>query len=191
MKRICVYCGSSSGARPVFAESAAALGRALAERGLGLVYGGADCGLMGVIADTVLAAGGEVIGVIPHGLLELEAAHPELTELVVVDTLHERKARMLSLCDALVTLPGGHGAHDELFEALTWLQLGIHDKPVGLLNVEGFYDGLVAHLDRASTEGFIRPEHRALLLVDDDPQRLLDRCGRFRPPPRPPWRSGA
>lgn len=191
MRRLCVYCGSSTGARPVYAQAARELGRALVERDLGLVYGGADCGLMGVIADVVLEGGGEVIGVIPSGLIELEVAHAGLTEQHVVDTLHERKARMLALSDGLVTLPGGHGSHDELFEALTWLQLGIHDLPVGVLNVEGFYDGLLAHLDRCSAEGFIRPVHRDMLLVEETPAALLDTFERFTPPARPPWRPRA
>lgn len=191
MKRICVYCGSSAGARPEYVAAAEDLGRELVARGLGLVYGGANCGCMGAIADAVLAAGGEVVGVIPHGLIELEVAHTGLTELHQVDTLHERKAEMLARCDGLITLPGGHGSHDELFEALTWLQLGIHDKPVGVLNVLGYYDGLLEHLDRTVEEGFMRPVHRSMLLVESDPGRLLERFSEFTPPDRPPWRSGA
>lgn len=191
MGRICVYCGSSPGARPVYAEAARALAQALVDRGHGLVYGGANRGLMGIVADEVLAGGQEVIGVIPHGLVELEVAHDGLTEQHVVETLHERKARMVELSDGLLTLPGGHGSHDELFEALTWLQLGIHDMPVGLLNVEGYYDGLLAHLDRCSEEGFIQPVHRDMLLVAESPEALLDRFAAFTPPDRPAWRSGA
>jgi len=191
VKRVCVYCGSSVGARAAYVEAARELGTALVERGLGLVYGGANRGLMGVLADAVLSAGGEVVGVIPRGLIELEVAHAGLSEQHVVGTLHERKARMLALSDALVTLPGGHGSHDELFEALTWLQLGIHDKPVALLNVAGYYDGLLAHLDRCSSEGFIRPVHRSMLVVERTVPALLDACARFRPPERAPWRSGA
>ncbi len=191
MKRICVYCGSNMGARPDYAEAAGRLGRTLVAHDLALVYGGANRGLMGVIADAVLEAGGEAIGVIPHGLVELEVAHTGLTDQHVVHTLHERKARMLALSDGLITMPGGHGSHDELFEALSWLQLGIHDKPVGLLNVEGYYDGLLAHLDRCSAEGFIQPEHRSMLLVEETAEALLDSFARFSPPDRPPWRSGA
>jgi len=191
MGRLCVYCGSSPGARPVYAEAARGMGRALVARGYGMVYGGADRGLMGIVADEVLAGGQEVIGVIPHGLVELEVAHGGLTEQHVVETLHERKARMVELSDGLITLPGGHGSHDELFEALTWLQLGIHDMPVGLLNVEGYYDGLLAHLDRCSEEGFIQPVHRDMLLVAESPEALLDRFATFTPPDRPTWRSGA
>ena len=191
MERICVYCGSSPGARPVYAEAARALGRALLDRDLGLVYGGANRGLMGLVADEVLAGGGEVIGVIPHGLVELEVAHSGLTEQHVVQTLHERKALMVELSDGLITLPGGHGSHDELFEALTWLQLGIHDMPVGLVNTEGYYDLLLAHLDRCSVEGFIQPAYREMLLVAPTPERLLDACAEFEPPERPSWSSGA
>jgi len=161
------------------------------DRGLGLVYGGAHCGTMGVLADTVLAGGGQVLGVIPHGLVHLEVAHRGLTELITVETLHERKARMLELSWALVTLPGGYGTHDELFEALSWLQLGIHAKPVGLLNVRGYFDGLLAHLELAVSEGFLRPEHHALLQVESEPEALLDRFRDFVPPARPAWRSGA
>lgn len=191
MRRICVYCGSSPGARPVYAEAARAMGRALVARGLGLVYGGANRGLMGIVADEVLAGGQEAIGVIPHGLVNLEVAHQGLTEQHVVDTLHERKALMVELSDGLVTLPGGHGSHDELFEALTWLQLGIHDMPVGLLNLEGYYDGLLAHLDRCSEEGFIQPAYRDMLLVADTAEGLLERFDGFTPPDRPAWRGGA
>ncbi len=189
--RICVYCGSSPGVREEYRRTASALGTILVERGMGLVYGGSNRGLMGTLADAVLGAGGEVIGVIPYGLVHLEAAHRNLTELHRVETLHQRKSQMLSLCDGLITLPGGFGSHDELFEALSWLQLGIHDKPVGLLNVGGYFDGLLDHLDRASAEGFIAPAHRSMLLVDEDPQALLDRFEHFEPPERPPWRSGA
>lgn len=191
MEYVCVYCGSSPGARADYVSAAAALGRALVERGLGLVYGGANRGTMGAIADTVLAAGGEVLGVIPHGLVHLEVAHRGLTQLITVETLHERKARMLELSCALVTLPGGFGSHDELFEALSWLQLGIHEKPVGLLNVRGYFDGLLAHLENAVAEGFLQSQHHEMLLVESDPQALLDRCREFVPPQRPTWRSGA
>lgn len=191
MKRVCVYCGSNAGVRREYADAARSLGALLVARGLGLVYGGANRGTMGTLADAVLAAGGEVIGVIPHGLVELEVAHTGISELHTVGTLHERKARMLALSDGLITLPGGHGSHDELFEGLTWLQLGVHDKPVAVLNVGGYYDGLLAHLDRAAAEGFIRPAHREMLLVDEDAERLLDRMEGFVPPERPRWRSGA
>lgn len=191
MKRICVYCGSKSGERPAYLDAARDLGRRLAARGIGLVYGGAHVGTMGAIADEVLAAGGEVLGVIPHGLVALEVAHAGLSELFVVETLHERKAKMVELSDGLITLPGGFGSHDELFEALTWLQLGVHDMPVGLLNVRGYYDGLLAHLEHCGREGFLPPHVRSLLLDEADPARLLERMAAWTPPNRPTWRSGA
>ena len=189
--RMCVYCGSKPGVRGDYLAAARDLARRLHARGCGLVYGGARVGTMGAVADAMLEAGGEVIGVIPHGLVELEVAHEGLTEIVVVDTLHERKARMVELADGFVTLPGGFGSHDELFEALTWLQLGIHDKPVGLLDVAGYWGGLLVHLDRAVQEGFLSPTVRGTLLADEDPERLLDRMEAFEPPDRPPWRRGA
>lgn len=191
LRRVAVYCGSNSGAHPDYVAAAEALGALLVERGLGLVYGGARVGTMGAIADAVLARGGEVIGVIPRGLVDLEVAHQGLSELIVVNTLHERKAQMTAGADASITLPGGFGSHDELFEALTWLQLGVHDSPVGLLNVRGYYDGLVAHLDHAVREGFLRPEVRALLHVEQDAAALLDALAGFTPPPRPAWTRGA
>lgn len=190
MRNLCVYCGSNPGARPEYVEAARHTGRRLAERGIGIVYGGANRGTMGEIANAALDAGGRVVGVIPHGLVALEVAHTGLSELHRVDTLHQRKALMLELCDGLITLPGGHGTHDEFFEALTWLQLGIHSKPVGLLNVCGYFDGLIAHMDHATREGFIRPEHRAMMLVDYTIDGLLDRFAAWRPPERPPWRLG-
>ena len=189
MKRICVYCGSKLGVREVHARAARELGEALLARGLGLVYGGAHCGLMGLVADTVLAGGGEVVGVIPRGLVALELAHQGLSRLEIVDGLHERKARMLALSDGLITLPGGFGSHDELFEALSWLQLGIHDLPVGLYNVEGYYDGLLTHLDRCRDEGFLRAEHRQMLIAGTDAAGLLDALERFQPPQRPSWQN--
>ncbi|MCP3920651.1 MAG: TIGR00730 family Rossman fold protein [bacterium] len=187
MKRLCIYCGSNPGKRPEYIETAQTLGQTLAQRGVGVVYGGAKVGTMGAIADAALAAGGEVIGVIPHGLVALEVAHTGLTELHRVETLHERKAKMLELCDGLICLPGGHGTLDEMFEAITWLQLGIHSKPIGLLNVAGFYDSLVGHLDHCAGEGFIRPEHRSMLLVDPTIDGLLQRFADFEPPDRPEW----
>lgn len=191
LRRICVYCGSKPGGPPVYLEAARDLGRRMAERGIGLVYGGAHVGTMGAIADAVLASGGEAIGIIPHGLVALEVAHEGLTELHVVETLHERKAKMVELSDGLITLPGGFGSHDELFEALTWLQLGIHDMPVGLLNVAGYYDGLIAHLRHCEGEGFLPGHVREMLLVDSDPDGLLATMGAWTPPERPTWRSGA
>jgi uncharacterized protein (TIGR00730 family) len=176
-RRVCVYCGSNWGCREIYNDAAAAVGRALVARGLGLVYGGAHVGTMGVVADAVLALGGEAIGVIPRSMQVREIAHSGLTELIVVETMHERKARMTELCDAFVVLPGAYGTLDELFEALTWLQLGVHAKPVGVLNVLGYFDTLLTFLDHAAGERFLKKAHRALLLSDADPDALLDRLG--------------
>ncbi|HEU4454061.1 MAG TPA: TIGR00730 family Rossman fold protein [Longimicrobium sp.] len=189
IERVCVFCGSNPGARPVYAEAARALGRTLAERGIGLVYGGAHVGLMGAVADTVLAAGGEAIGVIPHSLVEREVAHGGLSELHVVNSMHERKALMADLAGAFIALPGGYGTLDELCEILTWSQLGLHPKPVGLLNVEGYFDPLLALFDRAVAEGFLPPAHRGLALDDTDPARLLDRFAAYEPPATGKWIS--
>ena len=175
MGRICVFAGSKPGSNPAYAEAAAALGTAIARAGLGAVYGGAHVGLMGAMADGVLAEGGEVIGVLPKNLLEIEIAHPGLTSLEVVADMHERKARMAALSDAFIALPGGLGSLEELFEAWTWSQLGLQQKPIGLLNVDGFYDGLLGFLDKATREGFIKPPHRDALVVDTDAERLLTR----------------
>ncbi len=175
MKRLCVFCGSNRGARPVFAAVARHTGTLLAERGIGLVFGGGRVGLMGVLADAVLAAGGEAIGVIPGHLSEREVGHTGLTELHVVASMHERKALMATLADGFLALPGGIGTLDELFEIWTWRQLGLHDKPVGLLDTEGFFSPLVAFLDTMVAEGFLRPETRALLQVDREAASLLDR----------------
>lgn len=175
MPRICVFCGSSFGRLPVYREAAIEVGRQLARRGIGLVYGGASVGLMGALADAALAAGGEVIGVIPRALVDREIAHLGLSELRVVDSLHQRKALMAELADAFLALPGGIGTLDELSEALTWSQLGIHRKSLGLLNVAGYYDALLATLDHAVAERFVRPENRALLISDTDAARLIER----------------
>jgi uncharacterized protein (TIGR00730 family) len=175
MRRLCVFCGSSVGARAEYAESARGLGRALAGRDLGLVYGGGHIGLMGVLADAVLGAGGRVFGVIPQSMVESELAHPGLTELHVVATMHQRKALMADLADGFLALPGGFGTADELFEILTWSQLGLHAKPIGLLNVAGYFDALLAWLDRAVADGFLRPEHRRLVAEAGEPEELLDR----------------
>lgn len=178
MRRICVFCGSSAGARPAYARSARALGELLASRGIDVVYGGGAVGLMGELADAALVAGGKVIGVIPDALVAMEVAHDRLTELHVVRSMHERKALMAELSDAFVALPGGLGTLEELFEVLTWAQLGLHPKPCGLVDVEGFYAPLLACLDHAVVEGFVRPENRALVLDDVDPVRLLSRLSR-------------
>jgi hypothetical protein len=173
IQSICVYCGSRTGFHPSHREAAIALGQALAQHRLRLIYGGGHLGLMGVIADTVLACGGEVIGVIPEALVQKESAHRSLTQLVVVHSMHERKAQMAELSDAFIALSGGLGTLDELFEILTWAQLGFHQKPCGLLNINGYYDHLIAFLDHAVAEGFIKPSHRAALLISDSPSALL------------------
>ncbi|UUZ55191.1 TIGR00730 family Rossman fold protein [Massilia sp. H-1] len=173
MKAIAVYCGANGGASPVYAEAARAMGRALVASNIALVYGGGHVGLMGTIADAVLAAGGRVTGVIPQQLVDRELAHPGLTELFVVRDMHERKAMMASLADGFIAMPGGMGTLEELFEMLTWSQLGIHAKPVGVLNVDGFYDQLVAFLGHAGQEGFIQPRHQGLMKVSSDPATLI------------------
>ena len=185
MKRICVFAGSHAGARLEYAATTRALATECAARGLGIVYGGGSVGLMGVLADTALAAGAEVIGVIPAPLATKELAHASLTELRVVESMHERKATMNALADGFVALPGGLGTFEETFEVLTWAQLGIHAKPVGVLNVEGYYDGMLRWLAHAVREGFVRGEHLALLLFADAPGELLDRCATWTPPPGP------
>jgi len=187
MKRVCVFCGSNPGVREDYRNSAQALARALAGRGLGLVYGGGNVGLMGMLADSMLQAGGEVIGVIPRSLVAKEVAHHGVTELRIVDTMHERKALMNDLSDAFIALPGGFGTLDELFEILTWSQLGIHGKPSGLLNVAGYYDRLLAMLDHAVAEGFLRPAHRDLVIADSDVDALLLRLAAFVPVPVGKW----
>ena len=173
MRSVCVYCGASTGSDPVYAEAATELATALAGRGLRVVYGGAHVGLMGLIADTALAAGAEVVGVIPKVLVDWEVAHTGLTELHVVESMHERKALMAELADAFVALPGGIGTLEELIEVYTWSYLGIHDKPFAVLNTANYYDGFTAFLDHAVAQGFLRPEVRAGLLVAADAEALL------------------
>lgn len=187
MKSVCVFCGSSPGASPVYAEAAAHLGRTAASRGLTLVYGGGHVGLMGVVADGALSAGGRVTGVIPAALEAKELAHRGLTELRVVASMHQRKALMSELSDAFIALPGGIGTLEEWFEVWTWSQLGFQRKPCGLLNVAGYYDHLLAFLDHVAAERFLAPEHRAMILVDDDAGRLLDRLAAYRPPHTEKW----
>jgi len=187
MKRICVFCGSSVGSNPAYAEAAVTLGGLLAKKKIGLVYGGGNVGLMGVIADAVLEAGGEVIGVIPHSLAQREIEHQGLTQLHVVDSMHTRKAMMADLADAFIAMPGGVGTFEEFFEAVTWTQLGLHRKPCGLLNVAGFYTPLAAFIDQAVSEGFIKPVHRASIVVDDNAERLLDTLARVKLPDVPKW----
>jgi len=187
MKRVCVFCGSSPGARPEYARLAAELGRALARRRLTLVYGGGRVGLMGQLADAVLAAGGEVLGVIPRALATKERAHPGLTDLEVVETMHERKARMAELAGAFIALPGGLGTLEELFETWTWGQLGIHAKPLGLLDGNGYFDHLIRFLDHAVEERFVQPEYRGMVVVASAPEALLDHLASYQPPAVPHW----
>src|SRR5438876_9057504 len=185
MKRVCVFCASSTGGDALYAEAAQALAVELVERGIGIVYGGGSVGLMGVLADTALAAGGEVIGVIPGPLATRELAHTGLTELRVVGSMHERKATMARLSDGFVALPGGLGTLEETLEVLTWTQLGIHRKPVGVLNVEGYWDWLERMLAHAVREGFVRAEYAALLLVGRSAPELLDRFAAWHAPAVP------
>jgi hypothetical protein len=187
MKRICVYCGSSPGRSPRYREVARALGHELAGRGLGLVYGGASVGVMGAVADAVLERGGEVIGVIPESLALKEVAHGGLSDLLVVGSMHERKAQMAELSDGFVALPGGWGTLEEIFEMLTWAQLGFHRKPCGLLNVGHYYDHLFAFIETAFSERFVRDEYRPMLIMEEDPARLLDRLRDYRAPQVRKW----
>jgi uncharacterized protein (TIGR00730 family) len=179
--RLTVFCGSSTGRSPAYAEAARSLGREMVKRGVGLVYGGAGVGLMGVLADTVLEGGGEVIGVIPRHLVAREIAHADVTDLRVVETMHERKALMAELGDAFVALPGGVGTLDELFEAWTWAQLGLHVKPCAVLNVDGYFDSLLQMIDHTVREGFMRPEYGRTLIAEREPGALLDRLATYRP----------
>ena len=187
LRRICVFCGSSSGARPVYTQAAQAIGRLLAQRGIELVYGGGKVGLMGAVADACLKHGGRVIGVIPQMLVDKEVAHAGLTELRIVASMHERKAVMADLSDAVISLPGGFGTWEEFCEVLTWSQLGIQRKACALLNVNGYYDPLLAMADKAVSEGFLRDIHRDLLLSDEDPIRLLDRLSSYVVPVVDKW----
>ncbi|HSM52204.1 MAG TPA: TIGR00730 family Rossman fold protein [Thermoanaerobaculia bacterium] len=187
LARVCVFCGSSPGADPAFAEAARALGRLVAARGLELLYGAGNVGLMGILADAALAAGGRVTGVIPRFLMDKELAHLGLTRLEIVDSMHERKARLAELADAFVALPGGMGTLEEVCEVTTWAQLALHAKPIGLLDIAGYYQPLLAFLDRAVAERLLRPEHRGLLLVESEPGRLLDRFAESAPAPAEKW----
>lgn len=187
MKAICVYCGSSPGRLEVYASAARALGQVLVERDLGLVYGGASIGLMGLIADTVLQLGGRAVGVIPQALARKEVVHRHLTELHVTRSMHERKTLMADLSDGFIAMPGGIGTFEEIFEIWTWAQLGIHAKPCGLLNVAGYYDALNTFLDHAAAEQFLKPPHRSLLIVEQAPQALLDRFASYQPPSVRKW----
>lgn len=181
MNRLAIYCGSATPADPVYLETAREVGRGLAERGIGVVYGGGKLGLMGAVADAALAAGGEVIGVIPEALVNAEVAHRGCTELHTVQTMHQRKQLFTDLSDGFITLPGGVGTLDELWEAVSWAQLGYHEKPVGLLNVAGYYDHLVAFAAHMAEVGFVRPQHRHILIVDGTLDGLLARMADQRP----------
>jgi uncharacterized protein (TIGR00730 family) len=188
MRRLCVFCGSSVGHRPEYRSAARQLGELLAQRGIVLVFGAGHIGLMGVLADAVLERGGEAIGVIPQALVDKELAHRKLTALHVVGTMHQRKALMADLADGFVALPGGFGTADELFEILTWAQLGLHTKPVGLLNTAGFFDPLLAWVDHCVGEGFVRPEHRELLRISSNSDELLEMLLRYKSSPAlPKW----
>ncbi len=187
MKRVCVFCGSSAGSSPVYREAARALGQTLARRGVTLVYGGGSTGLMGAVADAALDAGGEVIGVIPRALQLRELAHARLTSLHVVGSMHERKAKMAELSHGFIALPGGMGTLEEFAEILTWAQLGLHDRPCGLLDVDGYYQPLLGFFDRAVAEGFVRPEHRRIVHLATDADALLDAFARYEPPRVEKW----
>ena len=187
MERICVFCGSRSGASRAYDEGARRLGRALVEAGITLVYGGGRVGLMGVLADAILGSGGEAIGVIPKALVRREIAYAGLSDLRVVGSMHERKALMSKLAEGFVALPGGAGTLEEFFEVLTWAQLGVHGKPCGLLNVGGYYDPLLAFLDHVVTGGFLSEEHRSMVLVEAEPEPLLEAFARYRAPEVAEW----
>jgi uncharacterized protein (TIGR00730 family) len=189
MKSIAVFCGSSFGNDAVFAEHAALVGRTLAQKNIMLVFGGARVGLMGVIANATLEAGGKVIGVLPRFLQTKEIAHTSLTQLLLVDTMHERKAKMSELCDGVIAIPGGYGTMEEFFELLTWAQLGLHKKPVAILNVTGFYNGLLALADNMAKQGFLKPRDRKMLLDDDDIERLLLKMEQYVAPEVNKWIS--
>ncbi|WP_027192781.1 LOG family protein [Megalodesulfovibrio gigas] len=187
MASVCVFCGANPGNSPAYLDSSKHLGRLLARRGITLVYGGASVGCMGAVADAALDAGGRVVGIIPRSLWEKEIGHPGLTELLVVDSMHERKAAMAAHSDAFIALPGGVGTLEEFFEVMTWSQLGFHHKPCGLLNVGGYYDGLAAFLDHAVTQGFLKEPHRRIALTDADPEALLEAFARWIPPRTGKW----
>lgn len=187
MKKICLYCGSSRGVSPAYSAAAAHCGIVLAEQDIGIVYGGGNVGLMGILADAALAAGGTVIGVIPRSLKEKELAHGRLTQLITVETMHDRKRTMAEIADAFIALPGGVGTLEEMFEVFTWLQLGFINKPVGLLNVRGFYTPLMSFLDQVRAEHFLRPEHLQMLIVEENIENMLKRMLAFNRPDLGKW----
>jgi uncharacterized protein (TIGR00730 family) len=183
LRRVCVYCGSSDAVRPAYLEAAGAMGRAMAGRGLTLVFGGGGTGLMGAVADAAMEAGGSVVGIIPESFNTPALVHAHVTEMRVVRSMHERKALMAEMGDAFIALPGGFGTFEELFEILTWAQVGLHARPVGVLNALGYFDPLLALIEHAREEGFIYNEHRALLISETEPERLLQRLAAYQPPP--------
>jgi uncharacterized protein (TIGR00730 family) len=187
IRRICVFCGSNRGSDPAYIDAARVLGRLFAQEGVALVFGGGSVGLMGELADAVLGAGGEAIGVIPHALWAREVGHRGLTDLHIVDTMHERKAMMADLADAFIALPGGLGTLEEIFEIWTWAQLGLHEKPLGFLDVNGFYAPLMRFLDRAVAEAFLKEQHRAVAIVERDPAALLRRFETWKAPRVEKW----
>lgn len=187
LKSVCVFCGSRTGSNPAYTEAARTMGTLLARQGRTLVYGGGHVGLMGVVADAALGENGRVIGVIPQSLEDRELGHRGLTELHIVETMHHRKAMMAEKSDAFIALPGGLGTYEEIFETATWSLLGIQDKPLGFLNVNGFYDHIIEQLDRALADGFLKPDERALVLVDNDPEKLINRLETFCRPGQPKW----
>ncbi len=187
MRRVCIFCGSNPGVRAAYAEAAVALAHALVELGIGLVYGGGNVGLMGVVADAAMAAGGEVIGVIPRALFAKEVGHAGLTDLRVVGSMHERKALMAELADGFIAMPGGWGTFDEFCEILTWAQLGLHQKPCGILNTEHYYDGLLAMFDHSVAEGFLKPEYRGLVITANEPAALIAKMREYRAPAMDQW----
>lgn len=187
MNRVCVYCGSNPGRQPIYREAAAELGRELVRRDIALVYGGASIGVMGAVANAVLENGGEVIGVIPQSLATREVAHSNLTELIVVTSMHERKAQMADLADGFIALPGGWGTFEEIFEMLTWAQLGIHAKPCGLLNIANYFDHLALFLQHAMDERFVREEYKPMIIMEQQAEVLLDRFSQYQPPQVRKW----
>jgi uncharacterized protein (TIGR00730 family) len=190
MNRICIFCGSSTGVRSEYADAAKAMGQALLRRRIGLVYGGGCVGLMGTVADAVMGGGGEVIGVIPEALVTRELAHGDITQLIIVHSMHDRKAKMAELADAFIALPGGYGTFEEFCEILTWAQLGLHRKPCGILNVNNYYEPLLRLFDNAVAEGFLRPGNRRLVIEETDPSRLLDMLETYIPPQTEKWIRG-
>lgn len=187
MKRICVFCGSSPGSSDLYSEDAAKLGTQLAKEGITLVYGGSKVGIMGVVANAALQAGGEVIGVIPKMLMDRELAHPGLSELIIVHSMHERKAKMEELSDGFVVLPGGPGTMEEFFEVYTWAQLGEHKKPIGMMNSNHYYDKLLAFFDHMIQEQFLKPEYQSMVIVDSDPMQLIQKFRSYEPPLLTKW----